>query len=367
MTSEARIAANRANSLKSTGPTTTAGRERSRRNGLKHGLTGQGVVMPEQDADEVGRRVEALEADLDPQSPLGQILVRQIAALSVKMERGTRQESAALASRVRHAAEEFDVARIEEVERLFEGIAADPRGHVRKLRRSPEGVDRLIAAWRELRDALTRGPRPAWTPSHHEKAANLAGLRGDDANHSRVGVLSRAVRADFAGLASHEGGGLDHDARRDWARARLVERIDEEVAELQAHRESLDLDAIELDRLEAGDRALFDPSREATLARRYESEARRGFFKALKEFRQAEAEAAERVEAESAPAPVSPPAPRPEIAGPRDRLASCWEGPSPMLSDPRPAFEEAAATPGRTIRGPVGPPSRTGRPVAACG
>ena len=51
-------------------------------------------------------------------------------------------------------------------------------------------------------------------------------------------------------------------------------------------------------RAEAGDRALFDPSKEATLARRYEAAAERGFFKALKELRHRAAEA------EAPPAPV---------------------------------------------------------------
>ena len=36
---------------------------------------------------------------------------------------------------------------------------------------------------------------------------------------------------------------------------------------------------------------MFDPSKEATLARKYEAAAERGFFKALKEFRQVEREA----------------------------------------------------------------------------
>jgi hypothetical protein len=50
-------------------------------------------------------------------------------------------------------------------------------------------------------------------------------------------------------------------------------------------------------RAEAGKIALFDPSKEATLARRYEAAAERGLFRALNEFRQVEKEA----RAESAP------------------------------------------------------------------
>ena len=361
--SEARILANRANSAKSSGPTSTEGKQRSRRNGLKHGLTGQGVVVPEGDADEVERRVEALEADLDPQSPLGQILVRQMATLSVRMERGAKQESAALATRVRHAADEFEEARLAEVERLFGGIADDPRDRLRRLRKSPEGVDRLILAWRDLRDDLTRGPRSVWTISHLEMAANLIGMKGADARDSRIEALWKGSWGNFGSLADHEGGGLDAAARKGWARDRLVERIDAEVAELEAHRESLDHEAIELDRLEAGDRALFDPSRDAALARRYEGEARRGFFKALKEFRQAEAEVAERAES----APAQAPSPAPNVAASEPPLASSWEGPLSMARDLDSITLEPPMPRDRALRDAANVPLTIGRAALTAG
>ncbi len=53
--SEARILANQRNAQRSTGPKTPEGKEQSRRNALKHGLTGAGVVLPERDAAEVER------------------------------------------------------------------------------------------------------------------------------------------------------------------------------------------------------------------------------------------------------------------------------------------------------------------------
>jgi hypothetical protein len=136
-TSEARILANRANSLRSTGPS-AAGKERSRANSLKHGLTGAGVVIPREDVDEVERRNVALQAELAPKSAMGAILVRQMATLSVRMERGAKQESAAIAARVRHAEEEFDDGRLERVDRFFECLDVDPRWALRQLRRMPE-------------------------------------------------------------------------------------------------------------------------------------------------------------------------------------------------------------------------------------
>ena len=210
--SEARIQANRANCLKSTGPRTARGREQASRNSLKHGLTGSGVVVHDQDAAEVEARNQALQAELAPQSTMGAILVRQMALLSVRMERGARQELAAIAVRVRHAADDFDEERIERADQLLEQIGDAPRGNLRRLKKMPEGVIRLGRAWRDLRADLAREVKPTWTASHLVRAAHLVGTREEDARGSRLGALSRAAWGDFEALADHEGRGLDDDA-----------------------------------------------------------------------------------------------------------------------------------------------------------
>jgi hypothetical protein len=51
MTSLKQIEANRRNAPKSTGPKTEAGKERSRRNAVRHGLTAEAVVGALEDAD----------------------------------------------------------------------------------------------------------------------------------------------------------------------------------------------------------------------------------------------------------------------------------------------------------------------------
>ena len=163
--SEAQIAANRRNAQRSQGPVTPEGKERSRANALKHGLTGEGVVLPNEDAAEVDRRLVAFQDELQPSGEVGKALVRRAALMSVRMDRCVEQETAALSERVRQAEADFE---------------------------APEGVD-------------------------PEEAARL--------------------------------------------------------------------------RAEAGRRAMFDPSKEATLARKYEAAAERGFFRALKELRQLEKQA----------------------------------------------------------------------------
>jgi hypothetical protein len=107
--SEAQIRANRANSAKSTGPTSTQGKMASRANSYKHGLTGQGAVLPELEDAEVDRRAEALLNEFRAPGELGAALVHQAALMSVRMEMCARHLNRATTARVRQALAEYDV------------------------------------------------------------------------------------------------------------------------------------------------------------------------------------------------------------------------------------------------------------------
>ena len=106
--SEAQILANRRNSAKSCGPRTDEGKQRSRANALKHGLTGAGVVLPTEDAAEVERMFEGLEDQFRPSGDAGRVLARRLATCAVRMERAVLQESAALRDRVLDAQAEAE-------------------------------------------------------------------------------------------------------------------------------------------------------------------------------------------------------------------------------------------------------------------
>ena len=90
-TSEARIAANRLNSARSTGPRTDAGKAASRANALKHGLTGAGVVMTDEQATDAGRLADELTLEMRPTTKLGQILVQRLAAHAVRAKMASKQ------------------------------------------------------------------------------------------------------------------------------------------------------------------------------------------------------------------------------------------------------------------------------------
>ena len=284
--SPARQAANLANARKSTGPRTPEGKAASRRNAYQHGLAGEGIVLSPEDSAEVELRVAELTAELGAPGRVGQILVHRIASASVRIEKSVARECRHLAERARHAVAAHDIARDSEVAALFDDLKKSPATAARRLLRTPEGIEAAIAAWLNLRDDLLRPGIRAWTARHGEMAVNLTGRRFDSVPYPPMKRLSDAVLGDFDLLGLDEGEGLDGEARQGWARGRLAEMIDDEVEALRSCFEHLDHEAFELDRIEAPERSWFDPSKEATLARRYEAAAERGMFRGLRDLRQ---------------------------------------------------------------------------------
>jgi len=291
MASPEQIAANIRNSAKSSGPS-PQGIEASKRNGLKHGLTGEGIVLTPEDEANVASLHDELQADMRPQSKLGRELVGRLALMFVRLDKCTKKESAATAIRVRNSTFAFEDGRRAEVEAIYGQINVDPDGVVRKLRRTPEGVDRLIQEWGRARSRVIRPEGVGWHLGDLDRIGRLTGLREGVAG-SRMGKLSRAIGGDFSSLEPLEGAGLDGPARKAWAVAQMADLIDGEIAALRAHLESFGPNFAAMERAEAADLALIGTDKEAILDRKYEAAAERSLFKTLREYHEAEAKGAE--------------------------------------------------------------------------
>ena len=290
--SPARIAANRANARKSTGPRTEAGKARSRANAVKHGLAGKGVALSTEDAAQLEARHLRMQEEFAPTTQLGMDLVHDIATCTLRRDRCRRFLAARLRRLDRRASADFDAGRIELADRLVAAIEATPRAHRRQLLTMPEGVDRLVE---ELTMLLTElaGTNPAWSPAHHLRLDALFGFREHDLPWGRPTRFSRAVLGDFAAIGPHEYADLPEGvSRAAWAEDRLIEAIAAEIDSLVAHRATLDLGRIAEDRADAVDLAAFDPDHDAELARRYEATAARERSRALRDYARAESLAA---------------------------------------------------------------------------
>src|SRR5271165_3958747 len=78
---------NRANSQHSTGPRTEQGKERSRLNALRHGLTGQIVVMPTEDLQAYQSHLKSFTDECDPKGAIEAHLVQALADTSWRLNR----------------------------------------------------------------------------------------------------------------------------------------------------------------------------------------------------------------------------------------------------------------------------------------
>jgi len=82
-----RASVNKANAQKSTGPRTDAGKQRSKLNALRHGLTGHTIVLPTEDHSAYQRHTHGLFDHFHPAGALEQQLVQTLADTSWRLNR----------------------------------------------------------------------------------------------------------------------------------------------------------------------------------------------------------------------------------------------------------------------------------------
>jgi hypothetical protein len=93
MTTFRQIEANRRNARKSTGPVTEEGKQRSRCNAVRHGLTAETVIGALEDAEDYQAFEAAIVADYDAQSAVERELVLRLASLLWRLRRATTMET----------------------------------------------------------------------------------------------------------------------------------------------------------------------------------------------------------------------------------------------------------------------------------
>jgi hypothetical protein len=102
MTSFRQIDANRRNAQLSTGPITEEGKNKSRQNALRHGLTAETVIDALEDAEEYAAFELAVTADYDAQSAVERELVLRLASLLWRLRRATSIESGLFKIQAKH-------------------------------------------------------------------------------------------------------------------------------------------------------------------------------------------------------------------------------------------------------------------------
>jgi hypothetical protein len=105
MTSFRQIETNRRNARKSTGPITPEGKQRSRCNAVRHGLTAATVIGELEDAEDYQAFEATIIADYDAQSAVERELVLRLASLLWRLRRATTIETGLFEIQADHLSE----------------------------------------------------------------------------------------------------------------------------------------------------------------------------------------------------------------------------------------------------------------------
>ena len=140
-----KIEANRRNAARSTGPKSSEGKEKSRRNGWKHGMAAV-VVVPEEETAALEAAVAGWSEQIGPDGLVEASLVHQMAAADVRMKRCARVNETAMEGDAIEAVRRWEAKRRHRVRRQAQDLKDDAANVVADLEASSFGCDWLIAA-----------------------------------------------------------------------------------------------------------------------------------------------------------------------------------------------------------------------------
>jgi hypothetical protein len=316
------------NGARSGGPSSTYGRAKADQAKLKHGLTAQAhAIIPGEDPDEAAEFVQRLFDELNPIGELQNEIFARLASACTLRRRGDRALAAKLKEQVQNAIDTLKRRLEDEFEHFRELFRAYPGKRraegLAGLRQSAWGCQWLIQRWLDLHAALLKygilashelremsnllderlgrdtnpTPRGFWLSVHallcnpHRRSQDMALTFGDMAP-AQINMYCQA----WADPAAN--------------RAELLRLIDEAIAELRAREEALRTGPEAVAQSLAAEQALVlqDPT-EARLRSRYASDHQSAFYRAYRELKAVQAEAAQEADAagaedavESAPA-----------------------------------------------------------------
>ena len=135
------------------GPKTPEGKQRSRRNALKHGLRAK-VLIPDEMIDDVMNRTTDFAKEFRPTTTYQEWLVGEIALATVRIDRCAALSIVDLQRRTNNAEPCWDLDRRRDVAALGAGLKRDPARVLPALEATRHGVNWLIEHWDGLAQVL---------------------------------------------------------------------------------------------------------------------------------------------------------------------------------------------------------------------
>ncbi len=174
--SPARVRANQRNAQLSTGPKTPRGKARSRENGLKHGLSGAGIVMPPEMREEVDRLIARYTEQFQPATNRERDLIeeRALGLMRTRVAWNTETFFGLNWSDRAQCPNMWDADRRADAEDLGARLAKRPGVVVARLEGTLHGARWLRERWLYLDETVDQNG--TWDESQRLLAARLLGV-----------------------------------------------------------------------------------------------------------------------------------------------------------------------------------------------
>src|SRR5262249_36601438 len=156
---------------------TAAGREKSKCNAADHCLSGEGLVLPEEEAAAVNDRFAQWQSSLRPFDTYDLWLYELLVIESVRIDTAQRKLTALQHEQAHRAQHSWDDDQQGEAERIAERLARSPGRVVAELRGFKQGALWLIRRWQGLVDPLRRNGR--WTEAQRAVVLDLLAVPAD--------------------------------------------------------------------------------------------------------------------------------------------------------------------------------------------
>jgi hypothetical protein len=175
--SERKLAANRRNALRSTGPTSIDGLKHSSMNRLLHGMCSSKILLPGESQADYDALKDAVTAVLAPCDAVEELLRDHAVDTAWYTRRGKNAANSRGTTIIRDLVNGAADAEAKEAERLAPLLDED-RDALRQLRRFPTGVALLREQWSNLYDLVSGGVNLLAT--QRRRCLSLIGKRKED-------------------------------------------------------------------------------------------------------------------------------------------------------------------------------------------
>src|SRR4051812_2493129 len=156
MTSFKQIEANRRNARHSTGPITQDGKQRSRQNAVRHGLTAETVISALENADDYQAFEATIIADYDAQSAVERELVLRLASLLWRIRRASTMETGLFEIQARHVLDCRNTRARGPIERFFDADVPSGTAHSATKMQAPAAQENADHRSSELAECFLR-------------------------------------------------------------------------------------------------------------------------------------------------------------------------------------------------------------------